>query len=856
MWEIIFLEKEQINTGFDSLLSEINLVGRCVEKILQVEMCPVTFPAATSQFNDATNRVDQLVQGHAESEDDRRLVALVSNLFTHPNVDLKGVFWKTRFLIKLYHFMILLSQQGEMPMPATSRGLFCRVDTDTQRRHMIVRLRTGIERVVRFLIATLLTVNEHRECTLMPDTFVPGESNYYYVLMTIWYAVKHKCLGLDIDVDNIDWCHLEQTELFTPTRLPDADFNFAQGDKEKVALLKWYHCGSQLNLAIRGGLDDKCKNDLKSAFDVLGKAAKIASAAKLSSKRLYEADDEIFDRLALLVSELAFHKPEPDLLHAEAPGAALDPNATVVASLTIKRLKQRSLTTTVNPAQRQHLGEGSTSAPWEVYALCHHSRLMAMSMELSMSEHASASPYRDTDEFEKLKEKVCFFLNSEGTLVPCWERAFSKASRSWLRSESTAVFASTVIDTHRMLLMQGASHKVSHKICERCEVPSDETKMAKEDSGITSGGSKQNLLIQERRFAGIQRTLDQLVGQLQLRTPPSVDWITIFAPPAKYHPDSFVNSLADTSWIFDPAASSQSPANVEGFLEKYAHRWKCPDTKNAKKTESAAETTGSTIEETRFLSTKGLEALLRAHPHAVAVRDIATFENSDDTVVSSGGMTSPHPPTNGVNLAQMLNHNLVGRGVEHRYLLVKYFPKGIFDYLVYVLQPEAAPCFTNHALNLSRFSCRGRNKWIADVTLKTWCVQSNIKSFGINDIPQIPRLTIRGANDKVVSGSMDDYLIKLSESSGIFLKVSTITMLTNPFGDFSKCLVISSILVDSDLDDVAHEASQLWHTFAHHPRTARCLAFLLVLGRLCSKMSQECRRRKGERRLARRTTTR
>jgi hypothetical protein len=187
----------------------------------------------------------------------------------------------------------------------------------------------------------------------------------------------------------------------------------------------------------------------------------------------------------------------------------------------------------------------------------------------------------------------------------------------------------------------------------------------------------------------------------------------------------------------------------------------------------------------------------------------------------------------------MLNHNLVGRGVEHRYLLVKYFPKGIFDYLVYVLQPEAAPCFTNHALNLSRFSCRGRNKWIADVTLKTWCVQSNIKSFGINDIPQIPRLSIRGANDKVVSGSMDDYLIKLSESSGIFLKVSTITMLTNPFGDFSKCLVISSILVDSDLDDVAHEASQLWHTFAHHPRTARCLAFLLVLGRLCSKMSQE-----------------
>lgn len=67
MWLTIFVGEEQQRLDYGSLLTGANLVGRCLERILQVEMFPVG--------------------------KDQRQLALVSNLFMWPNVDLKALLY-------------------------------------------------------------------------------------------------------------------------------------------------------------------------------------------------------------------------------------------------------------------------------------------------------------------------------------------------------------------------------------------------------------------------------------------------------------------------------------------------------------------------------------------------------------------------------------------------------------------------------------------------------------------------------------------------------------------------------------------------------------------------------------------
>jgi hypothetical protein len=69
IWETAFLRRGETGAGIVGLLSEANMVGRCVAKIMDVEMCPTTVPAPRTSTS----------------------WALVSNLFVHPNVDLKAL---------------------------------------------------------------------------------------------------------------------------------------------------------------------------------------------------------------------------------------------------------------------------------------------------------------------------------------------------------------------------------------------------------------------------------------------------------------------------------------------------------------------------------------------------------------------------------------------------------------------------------------------------------------------------------------------------------------------------------------------------------------------------------------------
>jgi len=138
--------------------------------------------------------------------------------------------------------------------------------------------------------------------------------------------------------------------LLTPRRLPPDEWTFAAADSDKVRLLQWFHYGSLLKLWEKGVLDgtyNRQGRDLEYKVRRLANAAKMASSAKLSSREPYVADDEIFDRLSFVSDELGFE------------GLGSTDNG-VVATLSMKRVKGREYTRTLNPGWLAKNKEGST----------------------------------------------------------------------------------------------------------------------------------------------------------------------------------------------------------------------------------------------------------------------------------------------------------------------------------------------------------------------------------------------------------------------------------------------------------------------------------------------------------------
>jgi hypothetical protein len=371
------------------------------------------------------------------------------------------------------------------------------------------RIRRHIESVVRYLVRALLKPDS--STPLMPDYDIAGESdsNYFYVLTTIWYVTKY---FQDWDwewKDSIKWDKKESLLYRRRNQLPPDNWTFGTTDKDKIPLLEWYHYGSFLNLCQQNILPDTWKDDsLEWKVFRLAKVAKIAAAAKLTSSRPYTADDEIFDRLCFLSEEL-------DLEHREH-------NIGTVASLAIKRIKQRDDTRELNPGWLPRLQDGSKSGPWEIHALCHHSSLVVTTLEKKDLQDLRARENL-MEEAESYKQNIYRFLNAEGTLMPCWERAYEKARKGWLRSESTAVLASTLLDIHAK---------------------------EKEREDESSPGRRQHFFLEMESLMKYQLDIfgkfTDEAGRL-----PLIKWTT-FCPPRQYHPDSFFDSLEDTPDLYRP----------------------------------------------------------------------------------------------------------------------------------------------------------------------------------------------------------------------------------------------------------------------------------------------------------------
>jgi hypothetical protein len=432
------------------------------------------------------------------------------------------------------------------------------------------RIRKSVEKVVRYLAKALLDSSKRMSMTCMlPDNHVRGESNYYYVMMTVWYTWKYFTDNPDRKWDCLSSLADQKKEnslLFDADRLPSDNWTFARGDRDKVQLLQWYHYGSLQKLCKHRVLPTSWQGDpdlLKQKVARLAIAAKVGASAKLSSQEPYVADDEIFDRLSFLSDELDLEDIKTK--RAGRPGP--------IELLSMKRVKQRDSTRSLNPGWLPRGDEESTSGPWEIHALCHHSRLVVLIKEEESKQEWRTEGHAKAEE-ENFRQRICTFLNAEGTLVPCWERAHAKARMGWLRSEATAVVASTLLTIlQKTVLADSSTPSVKRKLD---DIPAasptsvshptlapDQKKLLTEVAKLSNtlqdhndqARQDQKLFEEVSQLNGLMR--DQLEAFERFSNEsgllPPIQW-TSFRPTRKYHPVSFFNSLEDTPDLYKPEA--------------------------------------------------------------------------------------------------------------------------------------------------------------------------------------------------------------------------------------------------------------------------------------------------------------
>jgi hypothetical protein len=199
----------------------------------------------------------------------------------------------------------------------------------------------------------------------------------------------------------------------------------------------------------------------------------------------------------------------------------------------------------------------------------------------------------------------------------------------------------------------------------------------------------------------------------------------------------------------------------------------------------------------------------------------------------------------------------------------------VLQTFVYVLHPEVVDCFSNHVHGFSRFSCQKKDPWVSRITLRSWSLANkknggdpqkidgtsrkkklwyyvrNIPSLiGVAPATQAPKNYVHSTEDDPISlpeglekalkkANPDAYDRGKKKPKEVILRVSSIAISTNAFGDFSKCTIISEIIPASKLKKLGEEVQKLWQIFIHQPETARCLVFFLILGLTCQEIARE-----------------
>ena len=318
-----------------------------------------------------------------------------------------------------------------------------------------------------------------------------NKSSHYYVMITIWFLVSN---GVTLPQGSVNTLVKQGSRL--AKMVPDDNSHFGQDESAKTALLKWYYYNSILRLVDSGFLHSSwcvestdavaSKRLLNDKVRRLRRAAKVTLAAAVSSKRPYSPRDEIVDRLAFLESELG-----------------LDEYEAQISFLATSRIRGRAFTKSINPGYLDYGKKGDTSAPWETYSLCHHSRLVLADRDRhSISDHLPG-----IQEMEVYRAKLSLFLTTDASLIPCWDRKSTASCEAWLHSEPTAVLATTLLDIYIKDMEMSSQEQVKPNC--KPEVPSS--------------------LRQQPDLDGDRR----------------INWQS-FRPPRRYHPPDVAQSLQDT----------------------------------------------------------------------------------------------------------------------------------------------------------------------------------------------------------------------------------------------------------------------------------------------------------------------
>ncbi|KAK3376331.1 hypothetical protein B0T24DRAFT_218093 [Lasiosphaeria ovina] len=206
-----------------------------------------------------------------------------------------------------------------------------------------------------------------------------------------------------------------------------------------------------------------------------------------------------------------------------------------------------------------------------------------------------------------------------------------------------------------------------------------------------------------------------------------------------------------------------------------------------------------------------------------------------------------------------ISDSLIDQEVRHRFLLTNSSYElhlGLLRLFAYVLHPEMVDCFKNHYLRVSRFGLRTTDVTaIVHITLRSWARKEDPTSFDArkeDDKIHLPanlekswklkekaRLRKEKGKSAQNTNAKPDVPRDLEGGGGsekppeMELRVSSIGMSTNEFGDFSKCSVVTDLIHPNDIAALGRQAQEIWNGFVHQPQTGRFLVFSRVLGLLC-----------------------
>lgn len=504
--------------------------------------------------------------------------------------------WKIRFLVKVDQLLYSVvraavnalrerrddrtpSLQAQcdhdtlMSAPATGERWYKGSDDDIRVAEATIRrIRHVVGETMAYIVEALLKKTPTR-VILLPDA-AAGDLSYYYVMITICYVARR--------YPKARWCwqdELEQDKPQDATQTPRASADWGlsalashlpsrrtspglhrshAGTRVRTAMLEWLHHESVLSLFHQ---DSPSRPVIPSEW-LLGdtlmwvensrQAAKTELMRKIAYAHSYRPDDEVEDRLAFLADEMW-------------PGQA---EARQMADRVTRRIEEREVTRTIELCHFDPGQQRSAEGPWELHALCHHSRFVVAAQKTYMGRRESREVTEER--VEHYRQRLYPFFTSEASLTPSWERDSSSARRGFFTSEATAIVGSTLIEICY-------ADMESFRRQERINSPwtgGRRTSITVVGPGSDAGGGAS--VVGDGPFMGVGGT-DTLMARAYLREKADTDDLLLrqletlvavtmqkdlgtgidylqFRPPHRYHPAEFFNSLDDTPELYEDAA--------------------------------------------------------------------------------------------------------------------------------------------------------------------------------------------------------------------------------------------------------------------------------------------------------------